>query len=349
MSPELPPGQPAVIPEQQSYLKSFSDLIDEAPSSKHFYLWHCLRDYINRESKCWPGVREVAKRIKCDKDNVKGWADDLKALGWLDYEDVKLRRGVRRVYTLKNRKTGQPWLKQTAADQQSEPGSKRRKNRKNRKSVPRTPDTSHMSKVSSVDGLGCPAHTGQSVPRTPDVSQGAHQVSSPDLVSISETDTKQGCEPTAHSAVATLPRASANAARAAGEPSSPEVQKEKEKPAAPETFLDKLGRFEKLASEVGVDDREIAVQFYNALKDQPNPPSFKVWVSGQYGRETQETFEVFRALSRITNGRCGRPKREADLVEWKAGMLDWLRTLRESNPPEPQPASSTPADPSLAP
>lgn len=67
--------------------EAFSALLRAGISHGAFRVWHCLRDHENRRTgKCCPGYRTLAEEIHCSQHSIKGWLDELKAAGWLDWE-----------------------------------------------------------------------------------------------------------------------------------------------------------------------------------------------------------------------------------------------------------------------
>lgn len=50
-----------------------------------FRLWHYLRDRASAKngSRCWPGQRLISREMKCKRDSLAGWIQQLKTAGYL--------------------------------------------------------------------------------------------------------------------------------------------------------------------------------------------------------------------------------------------------------------------------
>jgi hypothetical protein len=74
-------------------LESYGVLVrDKRLSHGAFRVWHCLRDYTDRASKCFPGQRRVARDIGCDIHSIRKWTAELVAAGWLKVQGGNGRR-----------------------------------------------------------------------------------------------------------------------------------------------------------------------------------------------------------------------------------------------------------------
>jgi Helix-turn-helix domain len=74
-------------PNGRSSLEIFARLIrDNRISHGAFRLWHCLRDYTDHASRCFPGQRRLSDDIGCKIHSLKQWTHELVAAGWLEVE-----------------------------------------------------------------------------------------------------------------------------------------------------------------------------------------------------------------------------------------------------------------------
>ena len=66
--------------------EAFSALLKDRISHGAFRLWHILRDHENVETgNCCPGYRTLTDEIRCSRNSIKGWLDELRASGWVDW------------------------------------------------------------------------------------------------------------------------------------------------------------------------------------------------------------------------------------------------------------------------
>jgi hypothetical protein len=156
--------------------EAFKALAFETPTLSYGAksLWHVLYHYADaKTSEAFPGYRKIRKHLGCHVISIRGWLDELKAAGWIEFKvapSMEHKRGYRHIYQILDGQ-GQPFFKVESVTENRTQLSQKTRTLK-RKSKPSTshqktehsvPENPNVTNTSPLRESVCSSDVGRSV------------------------------------------------------------------------------------------------------------------------------------------------------------------------------------------